>query len=229
MPLPKRLLFMTAFVVILLAGSLAAVRNAIQTMLSGTDRLSADSQVTASGDVTQRPQAALDSPAPANAPCLSVRPGLPETFPADTAGIGGMVERYFPEYRLSSEDEIVCRLGMNGMDANHFWPEYGLGSGWWVWQVDLDGDGREDLMTILTDRDDSANDLLVVFLADGGAHAIVPLRGSGVRLVPAGDPIATDEGVNRTLNVPAIGIIVWEKGGSIFAWEEGAFRMIFDR
>ncbi len=116
-------------------------------------------------------------------PLLDNAPAIPT---ADTAGVGGLVEEHFPEWRLSTEREIACRFPLlDGTQPAMYWGDvWGSGRAWWIWPGDFNGDGKEDQLLLLTSRQDPHQDLLGVVFANGESARVEHLGGWGVEIGP---------------------------------------------
>jgi hypothetical protein len=141
----------------------------------------------------------------------------PLTALRDTAGLGARITQAFPGYRLSTERELACRFPlMDGTSPHMFQPELGTGRAWWVQSADVNGDGRPDIVTVLSREDDPSKDLLVVLFADGSAAPVSPLGGWGFGV----DPAETGAWIY---------VVFWEKGSDRYRWTGAEFEMDLDR
>jgi hypothetical protein len=125
----------------------------------------------------------------------------PPIAAADTAGIGARVGSEFPGYRLSTEKEIACRFPLlDGMQPHQVEADFASGNAWWVKRHDLNGDGREDIATVLTNVEDPRRDLLAVLYADGTSEGVTSLGGWGF-------------GAGSDADGPYLFVVYYEKGG----------------
>ncbi len=143
--------------------------------------------------------------------------------PTDTAGLGAQIAAHFPGWRLTTEQEIACRFQLtDGSAPGWYWPSWGSGTLWWIWQGDFDGDGRPDRLTILTREAFPLNDKLVVLHGNGTAAEVGPLSGWGVDILNPDE--AREHGVPAGVT-SAIEVVYWEKGGNVYYWNGSAYVM----
>jgi hypothetical protein len=144
-------------------------------------------------------------------PVLDEAPPVP---PADTAGLGARIAAAFPEYHLTTEQEIACRFSEADWIKPHgFMPEMGSGRAWWVKRADFTQDGRLDVITVLTLTDDPEDDLIVALFADGRNIAIGRSGGGG---------FAVRDGDKE----PVLYLVAWEKGADALRWNGSAFEEV---
>jgi hypothetical protein len=152
-----------------------------------------------------RPDHAYDcsqDPLLAGAPPIAVR---------DTAGLGARISAGFPEFHLSTEREIACRFPyLDGSTPHTFVPEFGSGRAWWVQVADIDEDGRDDIITVLTSDANADDDRLVVLFGNGGAAEVGRLGGWG---------FAVGERAGR----PAVSLVIWDKTSEVYHWNGQEF------
>lgn len=135
-----------------------------------------------------------------------------ESAPAanDTTGLGALIAAHFPGYRLSTEQEIADRFQLtDGSKPSDYYPDWGSGRTWWIWQGDTDRDGKEDRVVLLTSTADPAKDLLVAFHGNGSAARITEPGGWGVE-IENGDVL----------------IVAWEKAADRFRWNGSSYAAV---
>jgi hypothetical protein len=135
----------------------------------------------------------------------------------DTVGLGARIAATYPEYRLSTEDEILSRFPYQEVSPEEMWgPRVGTGALWWVARSDINGDGRQDIVTVLTAREDASQDLLAVFFGNGSAADLGRLGGNGFA-------VSVEDGVAW------IYMVYGEKGSDRYRWNGSAFEEDQDR
>ena len=133
-----------------------------------------------------------------------------------TADLEQRIASAFPGWHLSTEAEILTRT----RNLNQDFPPEDLwgdrmrpGQLWWVWPGDFDGDGRQDLVTIASNRADPSQDKAVAFHADGSHAEVAELGGQGVEVIRKGE----DWGGVK-LPTDAILLEYWEKAKEAVRW-----------
>jgi len=165
---------------------------------------------------------------------------LPIIAASDTAGIGARIEQDFPGWRLTTEKEIGCRALQNRFSmppSSLHYGKWSSGDAWWVMRADLNGDGREDVLGLLSNVADPLKDILVVMHAGGDSHEIQSLGGSyHVGLSEPGthwgcqyDP---DRGLltEGTVEIETPGFYITDNDtyGFGMVWHGGAYRSLED-
>jgi hypothetical protein len=92
---------------------------------------------------------------------------------SDTAGLGAIVARHFPGYRLSGELDISrrFRVSATSFGPESIFPDFGTGQPWYIIRGDFDGDGREDFLLDIV-AVGGASHMAVVIFAAGSAVQI---------------------------------------------------------
>lgn len=167
--------------------------------------------------VAVRPPAQGEARAAAEA--VAVAPAQPAEREA-TVGVKDLEQRVaaaFPGWRLSTEAEILRRTAdaAQGNNPAELWGEsVRSGEVWWVWPGDFDGDGKQDVATILSNRSDASQDK-VVALHGNGTHAdVTELGGYGLRTLRKGE-----EWWGTKLPRDGIVIEIWERSADAYMWD----------
>jgi hypothetical protein len=148
----------------------------------------------------------------------------------DASGLGRAIARHFPGWRLSTEREIACRFPLgDGARPEMYWPEWGSGRTWWSWPGDFDGDERTDVLTLLSNRNNPGEDLLVVLFASGRAARVASPGGWGVEVGPGKGEVLEGFDAGEApvrLRGDGITLVYWEKAAEVWYWNGREFRSI---
>lgn len=147
---------------------------------------------------------------PSPEPAMSDSASTPGAAGSDRMNLDALIAEHFPDYRLSTEPEIASRFQLtDGSKPADYYPNWGSGRTWWVWDGDTDRDGKQDRVVLLTSKADPTKDLLVAFHGDGSASRITEPGGWGVE-IENGDVL----------------IVAWEKAADRFRWNGAAYTQV---
>lgn len=138
----------------------------------------------------------------------------PPTLAADTAGVARSIATQFPGFHLATEREIACRYPLlDGSTPATYEEAFASGKAWWVQRVDVDADGVEDVVTILTADEDPQVDQLVVLFGNGRQANLGNLGGWGFS-------------AGRDEDGAYVARVFWEKGADVYRWDGEGFREV---
>jgi hypothetical protein len=148
--------------------------------------------------------------------------------------ISARVARVFPGYRVAGDEEIRRRLDEDRYgDLQSVYPERQGGESRWIWVEDFDGDGRSDVLVLLSVQSDPDVGAIGMISADGqgvligetheGPNSMAPIA-----VEPAGTRLSSCvEGANKvdelTIPFPAVRVSPVE----VFYWDNDRFESFY--